>query len=90
MKYLLVLVVVVAGLWMLSARFRRKSDQSDRSDHAPQDPAARARQASDRPDKKPEEMVACGHCGMHLPAKEAVYRGEVPFCGVAHLEAGPR
>ncbi len=37
-----------------------------------------------------EDMVACAHCGMHLPSSEALPgRGGV-FCGEAHRSAYER
>lgn len=37
----------------------------------------------------PDTMVACAHCGVHLPRGEAVFSpdGRV-FCSAAHLRAG--
>ena len=29
-------------------------------------------------------MVRCAHCGLHLPADEAVSEGALPFCSEAH------
>jgi uncharacterized protein len=37
-----------------------------------------------------EGMVACAHCGVHLPASEAVRQGALHYCGTAHRDAGPR
>jgi uncharacterized protein len=39
----------------------------------------------------PEAMVDCAHCGLHLPASEAVQgdAGQV-YCSAAHRAAGPR
>ena len=100
MKYLLVLIVVGVGLWMLTARFRRhrdkngsKNQSSDRPKERPTEgPTERAEStASDgKTSKRPQEVVACRHCGVHLPAQEAVYREKLPYCSEAHLEAGPR
>ena len=39
------------------------------------------------PPKAPQEMIACAHCGVHLPRDEALPgRGGV-FCGDAHRAA---
>ena len=39
------------------------------------------------PPKAPQEMIACAHCGVHLPRDEALPgRGGV-FCGDAHRTA---
>ena len=33
-------------------------------------------------------MVACSHCGVHLPKNEAVYKGKSYFCCSEHLRLG--
>ena len=98
MKYLLVLLVVGVGLWLWSARFRAGSKGP--KDPAGSQSAARwgggsAAPGSSRkapagqsPTGEPRQIVACGHCGVHLPADEAVYADQVPYCGAAHLQAG--
>ena len=43
--------------------------------------------AAPRPPQAPKEMIACAHCGVHLPRDEALPgRGGV-FCGDAHRAA---
>jgi uncharacterized protein len=81
MKYLLVLLVVIVGAWLLMGR--RRGDGAP-----PQGPAAKGGKAGT---KKPQEMLACAHCGVHLPQAEAVMdAGGRPFCSEAHRLAGPR
>jgi len=101
-KYLLVLLVVGVGLWLLSARFRAGSKEPKDSNRAPGagssggGPAAPGASGASKPGGAsgqppagaPRQMVACGHCGVHLPADEAVYADQVPYCGAAHLQAG--
>ena len=71
MKILLFLVVVFVLLWLL----RGATDR----------PAPRRRRRGRR--KRPQEMIACAHCGVHLPRDEALPgRGGV-FCGDAHRAA---
>ncbi len=83
MKYLLVLIVVGVGIWMLSARLRKGRERRE-------DPAAGERaDAGAARDDTPVRMVACAHCGVHLPAAEAVFAGDMPFCSDAHRLAGP-
>jgi len=36
----------------------------------------------------PERMVACGHCGLNLPASEAVADGAAFFCCEEHRRRG--
>ncbi len=77
MKYLLVLLVVVVGIWLLTNRRR--------SGEAP--PVARKKPKAV---EAPPEMVACAHCGMHVPASEALLDAAGrPFCEEAHRLAGP-
>ena len=76
MKFLLVLLVVVGGLWWLW-RPRAK----------PPSHAAR----KDAEGTAPAEMVACAHCDLRLPRAEALFdpKGH-PFCSEAHRRAGSR
>ena len=93
MKYLLVLIVVGVGLWMLAARLRKprdpsKSTAADGAPHAaPRDGAGAGTGTAKA---EPGQMVACRHCGVHLPAEEAVFDGQLPYCGPSHRQAGPR
>jgi uncharacterized protein len=41
-----------------------------------------------RRDMPPERMVACGHCGVNLPASEAVADGGAYFCCEEHRRRG--
>lgn len=77
MKFVVLLLAVLLLLWMLFGRSRRgkRSDRSSRG--AP-------------PVAQPEGMVACAHCGVHLPRSEAVQAGVLTYCSAAHREAGPR
>ena len=73
MKVLVVLLAVVVLLWLL----RRQPAPA----HAAAGVAAGAAAAA------PQAMLACAHCGVHLPRDEALPgRGGV-FCGDAHRAA---
>jgi uncharacterized protein len=75
MKYLLVMLVVGVGLWLLL-----------RPRGAQRPPAAPPRQV-----EPPADMVACAHCDLRLPRGEAVFDPEGrAFCDDAHRHAGPR
>ena len=77
MKYLLVLLVVVLGIWLLTGR---------RGSRAVPPPAAKKK----GPAAAAPEMVACAHCGMHVPGPEALRDAAGrPFCEEAHRLAGP-
>ncbi len=73
-KFLLVLFVVVFGLWLL---LKRASGAGPKPPTAPR--AA-----------PPQAMVECAHCGLHLPAADAVLEGRHVYCCDAHRLLGPK
>lgn len=76
MKYLLVLLVVGFGLWTLVARWR--GPQRPGGTTGPTPPAA-----------TPVVVVECAHCGLHLPAADAVPEGSRLYCSDKHRRLGP-
>lgn len=86
MKYLLVLLVVAIGVWLL-LRGRGRSEAKRGSDDG--GPATPNRTTT--APAHPTEMVACSHCGLHLPSHET-HRDAAGrrFCSVEHRDAGPR
>lgn len=71
MKFVLVLVVVLVVLWLVR---RAQGRVTQREEAAP-------------PTLPRDEMVACLHCGLHLPRGDALPgRGGV-FCSEAHRTA---
>lgn len=74
MKYLVVALVVIVMLWLLLGRARRAPRQRGRSATPP---AA-------------STFVVCAHCGVHVPAADAVHDGALRYCSDAHRLAGPR
>ena len=81
MKYLLVLVVVLVVAWML---LRRRDPPSGAPKPGP------AAGDKDKP-AEAQPMLACAHCGVHLPQAEAQQDAAGrPFCSDAHRIAGPR
>lgn len=80
MKYLLVLLVVGVGLWLLVGRSTNRGAQGPRR-REPNPPAA----------APPAAMRACARCGVHVPGEEALLDAHGrPFCSEAHRIAGPR
>jgi uncharacterized protein len=81
LKYLLIAVVVV---WLLYSPFLRRARQLIRK----QKPAAPTPKPGEPP--QVEDMVACAHCGVHLPASEACRdTAGRAYCSAAHRDAGP-
>lgn len=76
MKYLLVFAVVFIAVWL----WRKNRRDEMRSRPPPQKPKAVG---------APQAMARCAHCGLHLPAADAIAGpdGSV-FCSAAHRQAG--
>lgn len=52
--------------------------------------AARAKRAHDTQPAPPQQMLACAHCGVHVPEGEGVSDAGVFYCCDAHRRLGPR
>lgn len=75
MKYLVVLVLILLVAWQWrSARIGRVNDKSAAKDIPP----------------GPVNMVACAHCGVHLPANDAVMGTAGAYCDTLHRAAAER
>ncbi len=86
MKYVLVALVLAVAVWVLLARARRVKPKSPQP---PPPPSASGTSSPEDPASVP--MVACCHCGVHLPQSDAVFSLEgQPFCSAEHQRAGPR
>ncbi|MDP3520196.1 MAG: PP0621 family protein [Hydrogenophaga sp.] len=78
MKFVLVILVVLAGVWLW-----RRNRAEDARDEA--EAAARAQKPKPPPAvQAPAEMVSCRHCGLHLPAADAVAGAQGPYCSQDH------
>jgi uncharacterized protein len=63
------LVIILIGLWLVLAIIKR----------------ALASLRKPPPDKPAvAKMVACAHCGVHLPESEAIRDGDKYFCSEEH------
>mgnify|MGYP003584819272 CR=1 FL=1 len=82
MKYLLVLAVVWVAIWLW--RKNRREEMRD----AQQERAKKAQQRTPAV-APPQAMVGCAHCGLHLPAADALPRPDgAVFCSAVHRQAG--
>jgi uncharacterized protein len=69
-KFLLWLAIAYLVIWVLRAPQRRPSNTP---------PEAKKTTAAG------ETMRRCLHCGLHIPASEAVLDGEAAFCSEEHF-----
>ena len=71
MSRLIILLVIAAVVYLLFKSYRKDAPK----------------QAEENPVKKPEDMVRCAHCGVHLPIGESIRAGDQVFCCAAHRDA---
>ena len=75
MKYLIVFVVVLVGIWFW--RNNRRADLHEKKTaRTPPPPVAGPRQAT--------EVVACAVCSVHLPRPDALPGKQGLYCSEAH------
>lgn len=79
MKAVVVLLAVLLLVWLVLGSVRRRAERQ-----RPPDPPAAPR----RPAPVIEGMVACAHCGVHLPASQALVAQDQTYCSAAHSDAG--
>lgn len=72
MSRLLLLIVIFVAIYLL---FRSYSKQLHKG------------QPEQKASATAEDMVCCGHCGVHLPKHESVMHDERHFCSEAHRRA---
>ena len=76
MRWLLILFVVAAGLWLLRRALRNAASSAEAGP-----PQTQARGQGD--------LVRCAHCGTHLPLAEARAVGDRVYCSDEHARLGP-
>ena len=85
-KYLLIIGIALGVYWLW--RQGRMAESREARPAPPESPAA-ARKSTVKP---LQDMVACAHCGLHLPRSEALADGpggSAPFyCSAAHRQSG--
>lgn len=82
MKYLLVLTVVLVAFWIW--RNNRRQEQAERQ------AARQSRPRTPSVPTPPLRMVACAHCGTHLPETDALASPEGFYCSEDHRRRGQR
>jgi uncharacterized protein len=79
MKLLVVVLALLLLVWLLLGSARRRS----------KDPRRGPAPAKPTPPPAVEGMVACAHCGVHLPSSQALALGGQRYCSAVHRDAGP-
>lgn len=77
-KYLLVIAVVLVAFYIWRHNRRVEAQQEAEREHAERQRRTR------RPPAAPDAMVTCRHCGLHLPASEAIKGSLGYYCGQEH------
>lgn len=70
MKYLLVLIVVMVGIWIW--RSNRAEEKSE------------SRRARPRKEQSTVDMVGCDVCGVHCPREDVVVGRKGMYCCIQH------
>lgn len=78
MKILIGLLVIVAVIWLVRAA-RKDTTLTEK-----RPPPARQPDSPTTQDK-PTTMLQCHHCGLHIPAHDAVQGRQGAYCTDAHL-----
>ena len=86
MRNLLLFVLFLIGLFYARRALRRMGG-NDRPSAGEGAGGRREREAST---PEIEQMVACAHCGVHVPESEGLHVGGYFFCSDAHRRLGPR
>lgn len=69
MKYLVLLIVLAVVVGVWRSR---------------RPPASGPEKAAPRAPELPQDMVACSHCGVHVPRAEALMLGQHAYCCAEH------
>ena len=82
MKWLLSLLVLVLGYAFWKSR---RTDVAKVPEHLAKQKPAKERMASGHA-AVPMPMLACAHCGLHLPQSDAHMQAGKAFCSPAHAK----
>ena len=85
--FFVLLALGIAVAWSLSRR-RNKLDNRERLELELL--RRERRRDEERRAAAGEQMVCCAHCGVYVPAGDALRRGEHVYCSPKCRDAGPR
>jgi uncharacterized protein len=78
LKYAVVILVVLLGVWIWSRNRAQAAADSDK-------PSAKAPKAKDK-NAPPQIMLSCAVCGVHLPQSDALIGKKGSYCSAAHRQ----
>ena len=87
MKYLILLILLALVFFLLGVKRARPTARKPEPDAKPANSANSANSAKPATPTEPRQMLSCAHCGLHLPADEALPGRGGSFCSVAHRSA---
>ncbi len=79
MRNILIFILVLIAIWWVRRALQRMREGGA---------AKRAHKAGRA--SGPERMLACDHCGVHVPESEGVRQGDAFFCSEEHRRLGAR
>jgi len=89
MKYLVLLAILAVVVLWFFGRGRGKLPPERQAPPPFKTPPPPASQA--QPEAETTEILACAHCGVHLPRIEAAFDlAGRPYCSPEHRVSGPR
>ena len=77
MKYLVILALVLAVIWLWQGKRRASLEEKARKQQAPQ-------ASSKGGALQTTEVIACDVCAVHMPLNEALTGGRGVYCSEAH------
>ena len=84
MRNLLLFILILIVVWWVRRALQRPGGLFG---------ALRGRASGEQPGKRtgdPERMVACAHCGVHVPESECVRDADAAYCCADHRRLGVR
>ncbi len=76
MKYVVVILVVLLGVWLWK---KSRADARDEKEEALAKP-----QKTKQADAPPQIMLSCAVCGVHLPKSDALVGKRGSYCSASH------
>jgi uncharacterized protein len=83
-----IILWLLLGVLVILALKKKARDMQSRAyqSRSEMGPASAPSAAPAHTVKDAEDMVSCAHCQLYVPVSDAVLRGELHFCSVAHAD----